>query len=162
MNSNNIKNESSLGGRNHNFSKIENKENDFIQANAPNSFKFNRTSSGRNSKNIQSMSGIRKLNTLKSKNSSRRLESQSYRDLNKQQNAETIKNEKILHGSSNIHNSTINAKNKRNLRLKASSSETPKLRSNNETILSGMRSKLNKAEVGDKENMKPNNNFTAN
>ena len=164
MNSNNMKNEITLGGRNHNFSKIENKENDFIQANTSNNLKFNRTSSGRNSKNIQSMSGIRKLNTLKSKNTNRRLESQSYRDLNRQsQNNEAIKNEKVQHGSTNIYNSTINnKKNKRNLKLKTSSSETPKLRSQNEAMFSGIKAKINQRDIGDKENMKPNNNYTAN
>jgi hypothetical protein len=143
-------------------SKFEDKENDFTQAN--NNLKLNRTSSGRDTqKNIKSMSGIRKLYTLKANNSSRRLESQSYRDLNyKQKTTETIKNPKILQSTSNIYSTSISGK-KRHVKNKVSSSETPKLRSHTEAMFTGITHKIKNDEIGDKENQKPNSsNYTAN
>lgn len=102
------------------MSKIENKENDFTQMNM--NSKLNRTGSTRdNQKNIKSMSGIRKLYTLKANNNTnRRLDSQSYRDIN----------------CSNTLNKKSHHKNK------ISTSETPKLRSNNEALFSGVKAKL--------------------
>lgn len=159
MNSNNIKNEMSLGGIKNDISKVENKENNLIQANSQNYLKMNRTSSGRNTNNMKSMSGIRKLYTLKANSSSRRLESQSYRDLNyKHKQNDSEKNDRIIQGNSNIYHTTMNSKSKRISKGKVSSSETPKIRSHNEALLTGIRSKLkNKENMGDKENEKPNN-----
>lgn len=140
LNPNNIKNEVSAGmlppsGA----SKHDNKENDFSQANT--NIKLNRTSSGRDTqKNMKSVSGIKKLYTLKANSSSsRRLESQSYRDLNyKHKPSETMRNEKTR--QANIHH-TMNNK-KRHSKNKNSSSETPKLRSYNETLFAGLKGKV--------------------
>lgn len=163
LNSNSIKNEMSIGVlQPPSDSKFEDKENDFTQAN--NNLKLNRTSSGRDTqKNIKSMSGIRKLYTLKANNSSRRLESQSYRDLNyKQKTTETVKNPKILQSTSNIYSTSISGK-KRHVKNKVSSSETPKLRSHTEAMFTGITHKTKNEEIGDKENQKPNSsNYTAN
>ena len=158
MNSNNLKNEISHGRIQINYNKIENKENNFIQANSSNKLKLNRTSSGRNN-NMKSMSGIRKLYTLKTNNSNRRLESQSYRDFNnKHKNNENSKNDRIINGNQNIYHSTMNSKTKRISKRKGSSSETPKLRVHNEGLFTGIREKLkNKEDIGDKENVTPNN-----
>lgn len=109
------------------------------------------------------MSGIRKLYTLKVNQSNRRLESQSYRDLNyKHKNNESIKNGKMMQSSTNIYSTTIGNK-KRHTKNKVSSSETPKLRSHNESIFSGVKQNMSKDDVGDKENQIPNmGNYTAN
>lgn len=134
--------------------KGENKENDFSDANT--NFKLNRTSAGKDSqKNIKSMNGIRKLYTLKANSSNRRLESQSYRDLNyKHKNSECPKGGKFIQNSATIYNASINNK-KKHSRNKVSTSETPKLRSYHEH-------RIKKVDVGDKENTKPSNNLTSN
>lgn len=150
LNSNNVKSEMSMN--NMNQPKMEDKENDFSQAN--NHQKLNRTSSGRDGKtNIKSMSGIRKLYTLKATNSNRRLESQSYRDLNYKQNTtnSSLKNGKVTQGSSTIYSTSISSKKKRT-KNKISSSETPKLRSHNEAMFTGIKPKVKKEEMSDKEN----------
>lgn len=116
--------------------KIENKENEFSQANT--SIKMNRTSSGRETqKNIKSMSSIRKLYTLKANNTNRRLDSQS-------------------------HTNSIMTK-KRHHKLKVSTSETPKLRSQNEELFSGVKAKLTKnIEIENEDLDKDENKFTSN
>jgi hypothetical protein len=152
--------ENSMNAANH--SKIRNKENDFAHANGV--LKMNRTASSRDgTKNIKSMSGIRKLYTLKANSSSRRLESQSYRDMGfKTKHAETVKNGKVIQSNSTIYHASLNGK-KRHAKVKTSSSETPKLRSNNEGMFSTIKAKINKEQL-DKENQKPNNsnNYTSN
>jgi serine/threonine protein phosphatase PrpC len=160
--SNNIKNDISNAGdiNSTNISKMENKENDFMSAN--NNMKMNRTSSGRETqKNIKSMSGIRKLYTLKANGSSRKLESQSYRDLNyKHRNNETIKNGKIIQSTSTIYNTTINTS-KRHSKNKTSASETPKLRSHNEAMFSNIKAKIRGKEFQEDKENRPSN-YTSN
>lgn len=159
MNSNIMKNEISLGGMNANHSKAENKENEFANTNT-NNLKLNRTSSGRNTNNIKSMSGIRKLYTLKANNSNRRLESHSYRDLNIKNTNTASKNEKISQMKGSTYHSSMTAKAKKVSRNKTSTSETPKLRAQNESLFHRIKPKP-QVNIGDKENMKPNN-YTAN
>ena len=141
INGSNIKSDAPSGVSHTNgTSKIENKENDFMQINT--NVKLNRTSSGReNQKNIKSMSGMRKLYTLKANNSSRRLESQSYRDLtHKTKKYEpSSKNTRIMQNSLNIYNTSMASK--RHGKNKASASETPKLRSQNEALFTGIKGK---------------------
>lgn len=155
LNANIAKNENSI--HTGNYSKLENKENDFSQANGI--LKMNRTSSSRESqKNMKSMSGIRKLYTLKANSSNRRLESQSYRDMGlKTKHSETAKNGKIIQSTSTVYRANIDGK-KRHGKVKTSSSETPKLRSNNEGMFTSIKAKINKEQYLDKENQKPNNN----
>lgn len=145
MNSNNF-NEMSLGGATH--------------SNTNNHLKMNRTSLGRNASNIKSMSGIRKLYTLKANSSNRRLESHSYRDLNIK-NRNTAKNEKIIQGNTVSYHSSIGSKPKKVTRSKTSTSETPKLRSQNEPLFGSVKNKKQK-DIADKENQQPNDNYTAN
>jgi serine/threonine protein phosphatase PrpC len=164
--SNSIKNDFSNAGNTNstNMSKMENKENDFMQSN--NNMKMNRTSSGRdNQKSIKSMSGMRKLYTLKANGSSRKLESQSYRDLNyKHRNNETVKNGKVLQSTTNIYNTTINVGKKRHFKNKTSTSETPKLRSHNEAMFSNIKSKIKSKEFQEDKENKENrpSNYTSN
>lgn len=107
LSSNSIKNEVVGANPPSATSKYENKENEFSQVN--NNLKLNRTSSGRETqKNIKSMSGIKKLYTLKATNSSRRIESQNGRDFNDKYN-ESIKNWKASQNSVN-YNSSLNGK----------------------------------------------------
>lgn len=138
LNSNNSKNEMILGSSiPSGSSKIENKENEFMQANS--NLKLNRTSSGRETqKSIKSMSSIRKLYTLKANNTNRKLESQS-------------------------HSNSIMTK-KRQHKLKVSSSETPKLRSQNEELFTGVRVKLTakNSEVQKENSNEGENTFVSN
>ena len=72
---------------------------------------------------------LNKLYTLKANNSSRRLDSQSYRDLNiDNKNNENIKDGKQSQNTSSVYSSCLNERKKHTYR-KISTSETPKLRS---------------------------------
>ena len=74
---------------------------------------------------------FKKLYTLKSNSSSRRLESQSHRDTSiENKNFENNKDEKIVQNASSIYTSWLNERRKNSYR-KISTSETPKLRSQN-------------------------------
>lgn len=148
LSSNCIRNEASMGViQSTSSAKLENKENDFSQANV----KFNKTNSSRDHKNIKSMSGIKKLYTLKANSTSRRIESQSYRDLSfKSKNIENIKNSKNNQNNSNTSAIGFTGKRK-HLKNKISTSETPKLRSHNEGLITAAKANSLHNEFGEEE-----------
>jgi len=160
LSSNSIKNEMSIGViQTTSSAKLENKENDFSQANV----KFNKTNSSRDQKNIKSMSGIKKLYTLKANSSNRRMESQSYRDLSfKSKNIENIKNGKSNQNCSNISTAGLGGKRK-HLKNKISTSETPKLRSQNEGLFTAAKANSLHHDVAEEESKTSiDDNFSSN
>ena len=106
---------------------------------------------------------LNKLYTLKTNNSNRRMESQSYRDLNfKSKNIENIKNTKTSQNATSNYITALNGKRKHS-KNKISTSETPKLRSQNEGLFAGTKTNSLQNDVDDDENQPSlDHNFSSN
>ena len=91
------------------------------------------------------------------------MESQSYRDLNfKSKNIENIKNTKTTQNVTSIYTTALNGKRKHS-KNKISTSETPKLRSQNEGLLGGVKANSLHNDIGEDENQSSlDHNFSSN